>query len=359
MTSVPTDEQRMLIESLRGMLRAEASLEDVRSWVESGDSSEFGRTLERTGWDSVGVAEHVGGQGGTFAEVALIAEELGRAAAPSVRWTAMMLAMSVLEGMHQFDRGPATDRSAAWAISIDRPPTQPEFSINGGHIDGIAHHVMASVDVDHLIVPARDGDDHALYHVVSSDPGVIIDRRPMIDQGRPMVQVALASASGRRLVGIDGRSALIDLRNRAAVLTAADSLGASRAMLEMTTAYVAEREQFGVPVGSFQAVKHLAAQMLVDIEPTESIVRHAAWAVATLPAVEAEPFCIAARIRGGEAGARVADAALFLHGAIGFTWEHDLHLFFKRTKLNAGLFGSARDWRAILAVRLDLAGAAA
>ena len=121
----------------------------------------------------------------------------------------------------------------------------------------------------------------------------------------------------------------------------------------MTRDYVLERRQFGVPVGSFQAVKHIAAEMLVDIEPAHSAVYHAAWAVdardpdAAMHASAAKALCT-------EAAARVADRALALHGAIGFTWEHDLHVLYKRAKASVALYGSPREHLERVADGLEL-----
>jgi alkylation response protein AidB-like acyl-CoA dehydrogenase len=125
---------------------------------------------------------------------------------------------------------------------------------------------------------------------------------------------------------------------RGAVIVAADALGAAQRMLDMTVEYVADRRQFGVPVGSFQAVKHAAAEMLVAIEGTRAAVHYAAWAVAAgEPGAQLDAWV--AKARAARAASFVADKALFLHGAVGYTWEHDLQLLFKRAKSDAELFG--------------------
>jgi alkylation response protein AidB-like acyl-CoA dehydrogenase len=124
-------------------------------------------------------------------------------------------------------------------------------------------------------------------------------------------------------------------------------------MLELTTAYVADRRQFGVPVGSFQAVKHAAAEMLVDVEAARSAVRYASWAV-DADSEDALMWASIAKAHTAVAGPRVADKALFLHGAIGYTWEHDLQFPFKRAKSDSWLFGGATQHQDLIAARLGL-----
>jgi alkylation response protein AidB-like acyl-CoA dehydrogenase len=140
---------------------------------------------------------------------------------------------------------------------------------------------------------------------------------------------------------------------RAAVLVAADSLGAMERMLDMAVTYSKHRHQFGVPIGSFQAVKHAAASILVDVEAARSVVYFAAASVddrGPLSALHAA----AAKAQVTAAGTRTGDAALTLHGAIGYTWEHDLHLLYKRAKLDEHLFGAPKTWNERLADRLPL-----
>ena len=157
-----------------------------------------------------------------------------------------------------------------------------------------------------------------------------------------------------RLVLADAAPALQNAALRAAVLTAADALGAMVRMRELAVAYSAQRTQFGQPIGSFQAVKHAAAQLLVDEEAVRSLVYYAA---ATVDAGDpAAPLHAAAtKAQSSAAAAKAADSALTLHGAIGYTWEHDLHLYYKRAKLDAELFGAASVWNERIATALELA----
>jgi alkylation response protein AidB-like acyl-CoA dehydrogenase len=170
-----------------------------------------------------------------------------------------------------------------------------------------------------------------------------------VDRTRSLADVEIDGEA--RLVGSVSSPAFAAAANAAAVLVAADALGAAARALELTTHYVGERKQFGVPVGSFQAVKHAAAEMLVDVEAARSAVMHAAWAVGAEEADAARHASIAKAVACAGAS-RVADKALFLHGAVGYTWEHDLQFLFKRIKSDAQLFGSPDTHLDLLAAAL-------
>jgi alkylation response protein AidB-like acyl-CoA dehydrogenase len=145
---------------------------------------------------------------------------------------------------------------------------------------------------------------------------------------------------------------------RAAVLVSADALGASERMLQLTVDYSKQRQQFGQPIGAFQAVKHAAAQMLVTVESSLTIACYAAQSIEE-GLRERPTHAAVAKAQITAAGAELADSALTLHGAIGYTWEHDLHLFYKRTKLDRVLFGTPRAWNERIADALPLLPASA
>jgi alkylation response protein AidB-like acyl-CoA dehydrogenase len=182
---------------------------------------------------------------------------------------------------------------------------------------------------------------------------VTVRRRTIVDRTRSLADVRLDGADARRIGTVSGE-ALRATASTAAVLVAADALGAAGRLLDLTTQYVGERRQFGVPVGSFQAVKHAAAEMLVDVEGARAAVHHGAWAVGAA-ADDARLHAAVAKSHACSAAVRVADKALFLHGAVGYTWEHDLQFTFKRAKSDALLLGSPDAWRDLIADDLGLA----
>src|SRR5258708_3975234 len=159
--------------------------------------------------------------------------------------------------------------------------------------------------------------------------------RRLLDRSRSVADVVIEGAPSGPL-DVDAREFLAGCAARAAVLVAADSLGAMARMLDLAVTYSKQRHQFGVPIGSFQAVKHAAPSILVAVEAAPSAVVFAAASVdAGGPQSALHAAAVKAQVTA--AGARVADSALTLHGAIGYTWEHDLHLFYKRAKLDEHL----------------------
>lgn len=346
-----TEEQDMLVEALRKALAAQAPLEEVRRWLDAGDPSPFEAWLAEGGWSGIGVSEDAGGQGGGLLEVALVAEELARGAAPSARWTASAIVAPLLVGAPAALGALAEGEGAAVVMDAGRPPAAPAgVVVEGGRLSGTVDRVLGGDRAGSLVVGAGDGS----WWVVAADAdGVVVVPTALMDRTRSLARVSLDGVVGEPLDVDDPAAAWAGVRARTAVLLAAGSLGASQRMLEMTVAYTLQREQFGVPIGSFQAVKHAAAQMLVDIEPVRSVVRVAAWTAGNRPEEAALP-CAVAKAQAGAAGVRVAERALMLHGAIGVTWEHDLQLLYKRAKLDAALHGDATAWNDLVADLLDL-----
>jgi alkylation response protein AidB-like acyl-CoA dehydrogenase len=208
-----------------------------------------------------------------------------------------------------------------------------------------------------LLVPVSDGRATLLWLVDSADAGVGIFPRPLLDRSRDVADVVLDDVAARRL-DIDATAVIGEIVTRAAVLVAADALGASERMLQLAVDYSKQRQQFGRPIGSFQAVKHAAAQMLVTVESSMSIVCYTAQSAEEgLPERATHAAVAKAQVTGG--GADLADSALTLHGAIGYTWEHDLQLFYKRAKLDRVLFGKPAAWNERIAAALPLLPATA
>jgi len=176
--------------------------------------------------------------------------------------------------------------------------------------------------------------------------------RLLVDRTRAVADITLGHDPLERFDGV-GAEAMRVVAAWAAVMLAADALGAAQRMLDLTVEYVAQRVQFGVPVGSFQAVKHAAAEMLVSIEGTRAAVHYAAWAVGAGEAGAALDAWVA-KARSARAASFVADKALFLHGAVGYTWEHDLQLLFKRAKSDAEIFGGPEVYDSRIADALEL-----
>jgi len=327
-----TDEQQFLREAVRGAVDREAPLVRVRDWVlgEHVDHSEAHGLAVRQGWTGIGIPEEAGGQGGGPLELAILAEELGRGAVPADTLYATLVASLALlrctdEGaaahVEQLSGGEVTGALARpGGLPLDAPAPEGELALVPG-APGAS------------LLVAWSGQALELHEAGAAS----VTPRRMVDRTRSVADVVLGAQPTARLTGV-GPDEMRAVAAWAAVLVAADALGAAQRMLDLTVEYVGQRVQFGVPVGSFQAVKHAAAEMLVGIEGTRAAVHYAAWAVgAGEPGAEVDAWV--AKARASRAAVDVADKALFLHGAVGYTWEHDLQLLFKRAKSDAELFG--------------------
>jgi alkylation response protein AidB-like acyl-CoA dehydrogenase len=347
-------EQELFTTSLREWLGERAGSATVRGWLDAGDLLSFERFFVGEGWAAVGFDEDIGGQGGGLLELALTARELGRAAAPSAGWLQSAIVVPALTDepalmRETLDSGAIT----ALAVRADRiPAAAPSVQSRADRLRGRIPCVLGAARSRRLLVPVPDGKATSLWLVDSADAGVGIHPRGLLDRSRDVADVVLDDVAARRLE-IDAVATIGEIATRAAVLVAADALGASERMLQLAVDYRKQRQQFGRPIGSFQAVKHAAAQMLVTVESSMSIVYYAAQSAEEgLPDRATHAAVAKAQVTGG--GADLADSALTLHGAIGYTWEHDLQLFYKRAKLDRVLFGTPAAWNERIAAALPL-----
>jgi alkylation response protein AidB-like acyl-CoA dehydrogenase len=330
-----TDEQQFLREAVRGAIDREAPLSTVRRWVIEADTPGYGDALTlavRQGWTGIGIAEERGGQGGDLVELAILAEELGRGAVPADGLYATLLAATALGAVDGDEAAPLIEALAQGEQvgALLHPGGMPLDAWPSGAGAAL---VLGAASADILV--GWNGEALEVYGAADTER----TPRLLVDRTRALADVTVVDAPVHRFEGV-GREAMLLVTARGAVLVAADALGAAQRMLDMTIEYVADRRQFGVPVGSFQAVKHAAAEMLVAIEGTRAVVHYAAWSVAA-GEPEAALDAWVAKARAARSASFVADKALFLHGAVGYTWEHDLQLLFKRAKSDAELFGTA------------------
>jgi len=334
--------------------------EQLRGWLDAGDHAAFGQQFAADGWFGVGSVEDLGGEGGGLVELAIAAEELGRRAAPASAWLGCMLAMPALAAIPMAAKSMLADGVITVpAIPAGRAPdAAATVGVQDGHLTGTVPVVLAASAAKRLVVPVArvsetDATGTTLCLVETDQPGVRLRWHALTDRGRSVADVELVAAVGTPIPADDVAAVLGEVALRSAVLIAADALGVMEYLLDTTVEYVRQRKQFGVPIGSFQAVKHAAAEMLVKVEAARSIVYLAAASVeAGHP--DAPLHAAAAKAQVCAAAAAAADSALMLHGAIGYTWEHDLQIFYKRAKLDAELFGSPAVWNERLADQLGL-----
>jgi alkylation response protein AidB-like acyl-CoA dehydrogenase len=319
--------------------------------------------LAGTGWLGLEVPEDLGGAGATFAETAVVLEELGRAAAASP-YLGAVLAVGALRLV---DPSPARDEllaaiaagetTAALALPTGadegvagRPPFRVDRGGGDGRAVGRATFVPDAGDADRVLLVAQDPAAGPVLVDVAPGAGVVVEPTPVVDPTRSFAEVAAGGAAVPadrcwQFAEDPGR-----LLARGALAVALDSLGLGEAALDATVTYASVRTQFGRPIGSFQAVKHACADTRVELALARQLVLRAVDAIAGGGSGAGDAVSMA-KAYATEAAVAAAGRAVQLHGGIGYTWEHGIHAYLKRTVLNRSLFGSPAAHRARLARR--------
>ncbi|MCK2212594.1 acyl-CoA/acyl-ACP dehydrogenase [Actinomadura sp. ATCC 31491] len=289
------------------------------------------------------IPEELGGAGAGAGEAGVVLEELGRAVAPVPFLTSAVLATRALLPTRDALLGELAEgrRTAALAVSFAASPYRPgrgsSVRAEGGRLSGTVTGVAGADVADVLLVPV-DGDLYAVE-------GVAAEVVPSLDLTRPVATVTLDRAEGRRVGACDLAATL----RFGAALLASEQLGVAEWCLETTLAYVKERHQFARPIGSFQAIKHRLADLWLDVVRARAAARNAV----------ADPSAVSVAVaQAWNAGVavRAAEEALQLHGGIGMTWEHPVHLYLKRAKSAEIALGTPGDHREALASLADVPG---
>ncbi|MDT5014155.1 MAG: hypothetical protein QOD39_315 [Mycobacterium sp.] len=283
------------------------------------------------GWVGLEVPEQFGGAGATFAEAAVICEEMGRMASACSYLGGAVLAVGTLNALQSSDtRDRLLTDVASGAVRVAVALESTEF------------------------VPDAEGADMVLVVAdgVVTVAAVTATPQPVVDETRRLATVSAEGIEGSEVLRFAGdpKAAVRRLHDRAAVAIACDSLGLSEAMLSATVGYAKVREQFGRPIGSFQAVKHGCADMLVGISVSRRLVEAAVQAIAE-DRPDVDVAAAMAKSYACSAAVEIAGKAMQLHGGIGYTWESGIHVYLKRAALNRSLFGSPAAHRKRLAQR--------
>jgi len=367
-----SEEQEALQTAARDFLARECPPALVRETAKTPDGvpRALYAKMAELGWMGLIVPEAQGGLGRGALELALVLEELGRAAAPGPFLGTQLITLALLRGGSAAQRRTwlprllAGEAFAALAYLEESDRHDPvgitlraRVTRDGYRLAGSKLFVQGVPGADLLLVAARTkagagASGVSLLLIDARAPGVRIRPEETIDLTRRVGEVELCDAVVERsaLVGRadQGWPLLARLLDLGAIGIAADSLGGAACTLEMAVEYSKTRHQFGRPIGSFQALKHLAAEMVAEVEPARSLVWYAAYAFDHRPR-EAPRAAAIAKARLGEVYSRTVDRAVQMHGGIGFTWEHDLHLWFKRARWNEVAFGDAAFHRERLA----------
>ncbi|MEV7194350.1 acyl-CoA dehydrogenase family protein [Streptomyces sp. NPDC093510] len=354
-----SEEEEALRSAVRGLLADRCDAATVIARVES--DTPLDRELWKALTDGMGLAgllvpEDLGGQGATHREAAVVLEELGRAVAPVPYLTSAVVATETLLGCAGSEAAELLGALAAGrtvgalAVSLAVAPGAPFEGVRHekGALHGELTGIADAVGVDVLLVPA-DGGLHAVH---TAQDGVTVTPRTSLDLTRPLATVTLDGARARELTPDAGAAVRRGLRAGAALL-ASEQLGIAEWCLTETVRHTKERHQFNRPVGSFQALKHRLAQLWTEVVNTRAAARYAADTLATGSA-DADVAAALAQAYAAPVAVRVAEEALQLHGGIGMTWEHPVHLYLKRAKADATAYGTAGRHREALAALVDL-----
>ena len=349
-----TDEQQAIKSTAHDFLASRFKSERIREIAESesGFDESGWKEMAELGWAGLALPEGWGGQGLGTVELAVMFEEMGYALAPSPLLSNTIVGLALAAGgsdeqKERYLRPLAAGELRATPALVDvGSAAEPgkfamaaEAAGDGVVLNGEKTLVMDAASADLFLVATSDGRRHL---VEKGAEGVAVVPEESIDLTRRLSSVRFEGVRVAPEATLPGEgSAYFPVLHRACVAIAAESTGIAQRALEMSVEYAKDRQQFGRPIGAYQAVSHRCAQMLLETENSRSAVYGAAWAADAEP--ESLPLAASmAKAYASDAGWRVPDAAIQVHGGIGFTWEHDLHFFLKRGRANAAMFGSAK-----------------
>jgi alkylation response protein AidB-like acyl-CoA dehydrogenase len=324
-----TDEQLALRDSLRRYLAEKASVTThVRPMLDdsTGTTDEVWRGLAALGATGVLVPQEFGGSGMTMVEAGIVAEELGAALHPGPWLSTAVAATRALTraGAGSLLSGIADGSTVATVGPLTGPRPYVENGVLRGGIAALPDAAAATV----LLVLAEDDDSAGLFAVEAATAGVSLTERSRVDQTRKLFDVGFTDVPAERLAAASANDidALVD---DVLIAYAADALGAATAVMTMAVEYAKVRRQFDQPIGSFQAVQHMCVDMYETVELARSGALHALWAADAAQPAERHLAAVRAKAFAGQL-ASVADTAIQIFGGIGYTWEHDAHLYLKR-----------------------------
>ncbi|RSM55802.1 acyl-CoA dehydrogenase [Actinoplanes sp. ATCC 53533] len=393
-----TEEQAQLRGVLRDFFAATSGPDDVREHISAPrgfDEALWSRLAGEIGAQGLAIPEEYGGSGFSFAELAVVLEEAGRVLACGPLLSTVVLAGYTLllsddrAACHRYLPAIAAGSRTATVAGYDDHSDLTATREAGGWVgDGHADFVLDGAGADVLLLAARTGAGTGLFACEAGAPGLTRRARPVLDGTRPQALVTLRQTPLTPIAARDATAVVARVLDIGRAALAAEQVGGSAHALDATVAYVAQRHQFGRPIGSFQAVKHRLADLLVEIEAARSAAAHAAACVTGTPnkvarppdavagtpnkvaglpdAVAGSPNEVAglpgelavaagvAQVVCSETYRRAAAEYVQLHGGIGFTWEHPAHLYLRRARSAEVLFGTPDEHRARLGELLGL-----
>jgi alkylation response protein AidB-like acyl-CoA dehydrogenase len=366
-----SDEQEELRKVVRQFLENKSSETAVREQMDTEqgyDAAVWSQMAEQLGLQGLAIPEEYGGSGYGFIELVVIFEEMGRRLLPAPYFSTVALAATTL--LHSGDEdakkahlpGIASGETIATLAFTEANGKWDESGItttatssgDGYTLSGEKMFVLDGHVANLILVAAKTDAGTSLFAVDADASGLTREALPTMDQTRKQAKVTF-DGTPATLIGTDGEgwAVLEKVLDLAVVALAAEQVGGAQLCLEMAVQYAKDRVQFGRPIGSFQAIKHKCADMLLEVESAKSAAYYAGWCASELndelPSVAslAKAYC-------SEAYFHAAAENIQIHGGIGFTWEHPAHLYFKRAKSSELLFGDPTYHRELLAQRIGL-----
>jgi len=357
-----TAEHRALRSSVRSFLAAVSPEAELRRLADSPDGFDpdvWSQMSQMLGLPGLAVPEDLGGSGAGFVELGIVLEEMGRALVPAPFFSTVVLAAQalILSGDADAQRThlPAiaagrvratlavAEDAAPW--SADRVRTTARASGAGWALDGVKDHVLDGATADLVLVLAWVDDELTLFAVDGSADGLTRTALDTLDRTRRQGRLEFTGTPASLVGTVGGGWRTVEqVLDRALAALAAEQVGGAQRVLEMAVDYARERVQFGRPIGSFQAIKHRCADMLIDVERAKVAAYQALWSVDSAP----EELPVSARVAKAFCSDAYFDAAaanISVHGGIGFTWEHPAHLYYRRAKSSQLQFGSPSHHR--------------
>ncbi|HEX9467134.1 MAG TPA: acyl-CoA dehydrogenase family protein [Acidimicrobiia bacterium] len=371
-----SDEQDQLRDAVRKFLDAKSPSTEVRRLMdttEGYDPAIWKQMAQELGLQSLHIPEEYGGQGFTFVELGIALEEMGRVLLCAPYFSTVVLAADAIMNAGTADQQGEllpgivsgetiaalafTEPNGKWdavGITMEASGSGDSYTLDGTKMFVIDGHI-ANLIVVAARLAGTSGEEGISFFTVDADAaGLTRTSLATMDQTRKQARLDFAGVAAKPL-GTPGTGwpALSKTLDQAAVCLANEMVGGAQKVLEMSVEYAKVRVQFGRPIGSFQAIKHKCADMLLEVESGKSAAYYAAWAAAEdneeLPVVAslAKAYC-------SDAYFQVTAENIQIHGGIGFTWEHDAHLYFKRAKSSEILFGDATYHRELIAQRIGI-----
>jgi len=366
-----SEEQEELRKTVRAFLESKSPETAVREQMETEngfDPAVWSQMGEQMGLQGLSIPEEFGGSGFSFIELGVVLEEMGRALLCAPFFSSVVLAANALllsgddAAKKKYLPGIAAGETVA-TLATTEPSgkwdekgitTKAEGSGSDWKITGTKMFVIDGATASLIIVGARTGKGVSLFAVDGSAKGLTRTSLSTMDQTRKQAKLEFNSTPAT-LIGTDGKGwdVLSQVFDLAAVALAAEQVGGAQKVLEMAVEYAKVRVQFGRPIGSFQAIKHKCADMLLEVESAKSAAYYGMWCAAEMND-ELASVASLAKAYCSEAYFHAAAENIQIHGGIGFTWEHPAHLYFKRAKSSELLFGDPTYHRELLAQRIGI-----